>query len=64
MEEKERVVEAYKRDFAKVADIDVSKMVEKKNGYNYLSWAQAWKEFCKIYPDHLKEKFLWISICP
>lgn len=51
MEVKDRVIETYKRDFAKVAEIDVSKMVEKKNGFNYLSWALAWKEFCKIYPD-------------
>lgn len=51
MEQKEKIVEAYKRGFAKVSDIDVSKMVEKKNGYNYLSWSMAWKEFCKIYPD-------------
>ena len=38
-------------DFKKVVETDVSKMVEKKNGLNYLSWAMAWKEFCKIYPN-------------
>lgn len=37
-------------DFKKVVEIDVSKIVEKKNGLNYLSWAMAWKEFCKVYP--------------
>lgn len=38
-------------DFKKVVETDVSKMVEKKNGLSYLSWAMAWKEFCKIYPN-------------
>lgn len=51
MEQKEKMVEAYKRDFAKVVDIDVLKMSEQKNGYSYVNWALAWKEFCKIYPD-------------
>ncbi|MGL6132522.1 MAG: DUF1071 domain-containing protein, partial [Fusobacteriaceae bacterium] len=39
------------RDFNKVVDIDVSSYTEKKNGLTYLSWAMAWKEFCKVYPD-------------
>jgi hypothetical protein len=30
---------------------DVSKYVEKKNGLSYISWANAWAEFKKIYPD-------------
>lgn len=29
--------------FEKLANIDVSKYVEKKNGLDYLSWAYAWK---------------------
>lgn len=31
--------------------INVSGHTEKKNGLTYLSWAWAWDEFCKIYPD-------------
>lgn len=38
-------------DFNKVSSIDVSKMTEEKNGLTYLSWAMAWKEFCKVYPN-------------
>lgn len=38
-------------DFNKVSNIDVSKMTEEKNGLTYLSWAMAWKEFCKVYPN-------------
>lgn len=37
--------------FNKVSNIDVSKMTEEKNGLTYLSWAMAWKEFCKVYPN-------------
>ena len=50
MEKKENVANIEELDFAKVCEIDVSGMVEQKNGLNYLSWAKAWKEFVKIYP--------------
>lgn len=30
---------------------DVSEKIEKKNNLNYLSWAWAWAEFKKAYPD-------------
>jgi len=30
--------------------LDVSSYVEKKNGLSYLSWANAWREFIKVYP--------------
>jgi len=30
---------------------DVSSYTEKKNGLTYLSWANAWAEFKKVYPD-------------
>lgn len=36
--------------FEEIAKIDVSSYVEKKNGLSYLSWANAWREFCKVYP--------------
>lgn len=37
--------------FTKLNSIDVSDHVEKKNGLNYLSWAWAWTEVKKIYPQ-------------
>lgn len=40
---KEKFVELYSKD--------VNKYTEKKNGLVYLSWAYAWAEFKKIYPD-------------
>ncbi len=38
-------------DFSEVYKIDVSQMTEKKNNLTYLSWANAWKEFKKIFPE-------------
>ena len=37
--------------FEKLASVDVSAKVEQKNGLNYLSWAWAWAELKKNYPD-------------
>lgn len=37
--------------FKQLYDIDVSDKVEKKNGLSYLSWAFAWAEVKKLYPD-------------
>lgn len=37
--------------FQKLNSIDVSSKVEKKNGLSYLSWAWAWGELKKIYPN-------------
>ena len=31
--------------------IDVSEHIEKKNNLSYLSWAWAWQEFKKLFPD-------------
>lgn len=31
--------------------LDVNKMTEKKSGLTYLSWANAWIEFLKVYPE-------------
>lgn len=38
-------------DFEKVYAINVNDKVEKKGNLNYLSWAFAWAEFKKIYPN-------------
>ena len=37
--------------FEKLNSIDVNEHVEKKNGLSYLSWAWAWAEIKKAYPD-------------
>lgn len=37
--------------FEEVYKRDVSKWIEKKGNLSYLSWANAWAEFKKIYPD-------------
>ena len=44
-------MENSKSDFLKLYSTNVSEHVEQKNGLNYLSWAYAWAEFKKIYPD-------------
>jgi hypothetical protein len=38
-------------ELEKLLALDVSGYVEKKNGLSYLSWANAWREFIKIYPQ-------------
>lgn len=37
--------------FEEIYNIDVQDKVEQKNGLSYLSWAYAWSEFKKVYPD-------------
>ena len=37
--------------FETLNKINVNDKVEKKNGLKYLSWAFAWAEVKKIYPD-------------
>jgi len=39
------------KKFNKAYILDVRDKVEKKNGFNYLSWAFAWKSFKEVYPD-------------
>ena len=39
------------KKFEEIYGIDVTEKIEKKNGLNYLSWACAWAEFKKVYPD-------------
>ena len=38
-------------NFEKLNNINVNEKTEKKNGLTYLSWAWAWSEFCKVFPD-------------
>ena len=40
-----------KSPFAELNKVDVSKYVEKKGQFNYLSWAYAVRELKKICPD-------------
>lgn len=35
----------------KLLALDVSGYTEKKEGLTYLSWANAWREFIRVYPD-------------
>lgn len=37
--------------FSELYSLNVNDKVEQKNGLNYLSWAWAWAEFRKAYPD-------------
>lgn len=37
--------------FERLAAIDCSAHVEKKNGLSYLPWAWAWDAFKRVYPD-------------
>lgn len=42
---------SHKEDFERLYSLNVNEYVEQKNGLNYLSWAYAWAEFKKHYPD-------------
>lgn len=44
-------MEDIKKKFADLYSLDVSEYVEKKQGLSYLSWAYAWAQFKKFYPD-------------
>jgi len=37
--------------FEKLYSLNVNSKTEKKNGLTYLSWAYAWAEFVKFYPE-------------
>ena len=41
--------------FKKLREINVTGHVEQKNGLNYLSWAWAWDEVMKVYPEAIYE---------
>lgn len=45
------MAENTKNYFTELNEIDVSKKIEKKNGLSYLSWAYAWGELKKRYPE-------------
>ena len=47
---------ADKNYFEVLNSINVNDKVEKKNGLSYLSWAYAWGEIKKRYPDAKYEK--------
>ena len=40
-----------KSTFDKLFAINVNEYTEKKNGLTYLSWAYAWAEVKKLYPN-------------
>lgn len=40
-----------REQFQQLYSLNVNEYVEKKQGLSYLSWANAWAEFKKIYPD-------------
>lgn len=39
------------KNLEKLLALDVSSYTEQKDGLTYLSWANAWREFVKIYPN-------------
>lgn len=40
-----------KTAFEQLIKLNVNDMTEKKNNLTYLSWAHAWAEFCKMFPN-------------
>lgn len=44
-------MEDIKKKFTELYSLDVSEYVEQKQGLSYLSWAYAWAQFKKFYPD-------------
>lgn len=51
MEEVKEEVKKEKSIFETLNSIDVGDKIEKKNGLSYLSWAWAWAEVKKLYPN-------------
>lgn len=45
------MTETKQSKFEDVCNIDCAQYIEQKNKLNYLSWANAWREFKKIYPE-------------
>ena len=52
---REFVAENFGKSFSKASNLDMAKYVEEKNGFSYISWANAWKHFVEIYPDAIYE---------
>lgn len=48
-------MEDIKKQFQTLYSLNVNEHTEDKNGLTYLSWAYAWAEFKKIYPDAVYE---------
>jgi hypothetical protein len=61
--------------FEKLAQINTQNMVEKKGRFNYLSWAHAWAETCKVFSPtrkvyksdtgcnyHTDGRFAWVEV--
>lgn len=51
MEEVKEETKKEKSIFETLNSIDVEDKIEKKNGLSYLSWAWAWAEVKKLYPN-------------
>lgn len=51
MEEVKEETKKEKSIFETLNSIDVGDKIEKKNGLSYLSWAWAWAEVKKLYPN-------------
>ena len=51
MEEVKEEVKKEKSIFETLYSIDVGDKIENKNGLSYLSWAYAWAEVKKLYPN-------------
>ena len=55
-EKKQQTSEELKKNiYSTLSKIDVSRLIDKKMGLNYLSWAKAWGLVKSIYPDADKE---------
>ena len=55
-ENKQQTSEDVKKNiYSTLSKIDVSRLIDKKMGLNYLSWAKAWGLVKSIYPDADKE---------
>lgn len=56
MEKKQQTSEDVKKSiYSTLSKIDVSRLIDKKMGLNYLSWPKAWGLVKSIYPDADKE---------
>jgi len=41
----------FEEKIKELLELNVNKFTEKKNGLTYLSWAIAWREFLKVFPE-------------
>ena len=40
--------------YNKLSEVNIDHLLEKKGKMNYLSWANAWNEVKKVYPDTIR----------